>query len=161
LPALAGAACSDDGEGEPATQLHANIESRSGSTLYGDITFTPQNGTVFVSAYVHEAPRELVMLGLHIHEHGDCGAPESDASAAGDHWNPDGQSHGRPATVDSHLGDVGNITVDIDRNGLLKQELPNRKWTFASGRAATDLRGRSVVVHELEDTWDPAQANEG
>lgn len=47
--------------------------------------------------------------GFHIHQIGDCGG--QGALAAGGHFNPTNQSHGKPS-VDSHRGDLGNIYAD-------------------------------------------------
>jgi Cu-Zn family superoxide dismutase len=50
--------------------------------------------------------------GIHIHEIGDCSAP--DASSAGDHFSPDGDPHGSPDAGNDahHAGDLGNVTAD-------------------------------------------------
>ena len=48
--------------------------------------------------------------GLHIHELGDCRAP--DASSAGGHFNPQGTEHGGPEGEKRHAGDLGNVHAD-------------------------------------------------
>ncbi|XP_075425843.1 copper chaperone for superoxide dismutase isoform X2 [Ascaphus truei] len=77
---------------------------------------------------------------IHIHEFGDL----SDACAScGEHYNPDGNSHGGPGDADRHVGDLGNILANKDGRATFRLEDERLKvW---------DVIGRSVVVDGAED----------
>jgi Cu-Zn family superoxide dismutase len=81
--------------------------------------------------------------GVHIHEKGDCSAP--DAASAGAHFNPTQKHHGGPTGDERHAGDLGNIEPDASGRAQL------------SWRGKLDLTGpnsiigKSVVIHEKED----------
>src|SRR5699024_2863077 len=52
------------------------------------------------------------MHAFHIHESGQCEAPDFDA--AGDHYNPEDDNHGFDDSDGPHLGDMPNIAVGED-----------------------------------------------
>ena len=85
--------------------------------------------------------------GLHIHEHGDCSAP--DAASTGDHFSPADDPHGAPADPagQHHAGDLGNVTADD--SGTATGQLTARALSLEPG--AVDVVGRAVVVHAGED----------
>lgn len=119
------------------------LEARSGSAISGSATFTQVGNEVRVVVEVKGAtPGEH---GLHVHEVGDCSAP--DAKSAGNHFNPGNQAHGSPTADPHHGGDFGNITVGPD--GSARLELNLAGLTVASG--ASSVVGRSLVLHEKPD----------
>ena len=119
------------------------IEARSGSAISGSATFTQVGSEVRVVVEVKGAtPGEH---GLHVHEVGDCSAP--DAKSAGNHFNPGNQAHGSPSADPHHGGDFGNITVGPD--GSARLELALAGLTVASGPSS--VVGRSLVLHEKPD----------
>jgi superoxide dismutase, Cu-Zn family len=146
--ALAGCAIPGRG-GHPPDALPrtavAMIEPRSGSTAEGVATFTEtEDGVRLV---VQMAGMEPGLRAMHIHEYGDCSAP--DASSAGGHWNPDFHTHGAIHQTDrAHRGDIGNIEIGPDGRGRL--EITTRLWTLG-GDAMTSVVGRSIVVHAGAD----------
>ncbi|KAK2508246.1 hypothetical protein MC885_018055, partial [Smutsia gigantea] len=74
--------------------------------------------------------------GLHVHH-------------CGDHFNPDGTSHGGPQDSDRHRGDLGNVHADADGRAIFRIEDEQLKvW---------DVIGRSLVIDEGED--DLGQGN--
>jgi superoxide dismutase, Cu-Zn family len=83
--------------------------------------------------------------GLHIHEQGDCSAP--DASGAGGHFNPLDNPHGAPGE-NTHLGDLGNIKADSD--GTAKVVVKVAGGTLDSG-ASTDVIGKAFILHAKAD----------
>ena len=85
------------------------------------------------------------MHGLHIHETGDCSAP--DAMSAGGHWNPTMHMHAAPG-ASAHLGDLGNITVADNGTGTLTQMNPS--WEIGS-TGAMNLVGKAVILHAMPD----------
>jgi superoxide dismutase, Cu-Zn family len=82
--------------------------------------------------------------GFHIHEFGDCSAP--DAASAGGHFNPTGADHGARTAEDRHVGDLGNI--EADENGIAKISYVDEHLSFDGNRS---IIGRGVIVHEKED----------
>ncbi|XP_060031947.1 copper chaperone for superoxide dismutase [Erinaceus europaeus] len=78
--------------------------------------------------------------GLHVHQFGDL---TEDCSSCGDHFNPDGTSHGGPQDPERHRGDLGNIKADGDGRASFRME----DWQLK----VWDVIGRSVVVDERED----------
>lgn len=78
--------------------------------------------------------------GFHVHQYGDL---TKDCYSCGDHYNPDGTSHGGPQDTDRHRGDLGNIQADDGGRATFRIEDEKLKvW---------DVIGRSLVVDEGED----------
>uniref|UniRef100_A0A8C8X3W5 Copper chaperone for superoxide dismutase n=1 Tax=Panthera leo TaxID=9689 RepID=A0A8C8X3W5_PANLE len=78
--------------------------------------------------------------GLHVHQFGDL---TGNCSSCGDHFNPDGASHGGPEDSDRHRGDLGNVCADTDGRAVFRIEDKQLKvW---------DVIGRSLVIDEGED----------
>ena len=93
---------------QPINTAVADMNPTQGSTVKGKVTFEEKkHGVHLVADLTGLTPGEH---GFHIHEKGDCSAP--DGSSAGAHFNPTGKQHGDPGTVDYHLGDLGNIEAN-------------------------------------------------
>lgn len=74
------AACATSPKPPEGAQARATIEPKSGSRVTGWATFTDRStGGVRVEAHIENAPPGV--HGFHVHEKGDCSAP--DASSAG------------------------------------------------------------------------------
>uniref|UniRef100_A0A8C5N405 Superoxide dismutase [Cu-Zn] n=1 Tax=Leptobrachium leishanense TaxID=445787 RepID=A0A8C5N405_9ANUR len=85
--------------------------------------------------------------GVHIHEFGDL---SEGCASCGEHYNPDGSSHGAPGDIDHHVGDLGNIFANDDGQAAFRMENERVKvW---------NIIGRSLVVDEKED--DLGQGND-
>jgi Cu-Zn family superoxide dismutase len=82
--------------------------------------------------------------GFHIHEYGDCSAP--DATSAGGHFAPLGKPHGAPTSTDRHVGDLGNITAGED--GAAHLEWLDTHLAFSGPQS---ILGRAVIVHADPD----------
>lgn len=91
------------------------------------------------------------MHGIHIHETGDCSAP--DATSAGEHFNPDQMPHAGPQDMKRHTGDLGNI--EADQNGTVIIDMLDTKLSFEGMHS---IIGKAVVVHSGKDdlTSQPA-----
>src|SRR5688500_9497923 len=125
-------------------QARATIEPRSGSNVRGWAAFTDRStGGVRVEVHIENAPPGV--HGLHVHERGDCSAP--DASSAGAHFNPGGMPHAAPGETRRHAGDLGNITVEANGTGHL--ELVTDLLTVRPG--PNSVVGKSVIFHEKAD----------
>ncbi|XP_055987925.1 copper chaperone for superoxide dismutase [Sorex fumeus] len=78
--------------------------------------------------------------GLHVHQFGDL---TNDCSSCGEHFNPDGASHGGPQDAERHRGDLGNVCANADGRATFRMEDERLKvW---------DVIGRSLVIDEGED----------
>jgi Cu-Zn family superoxide dismutase len=129
-----------------ATSAKATLESTTGNTVTGVATFAKASGLVTLTLTIKGATPGK--HGTHIHVMPDCGM---NAANAGGHWNPDMHNHGSAAAdagALSHLGDLGNITIDSAGAGELK--VSKAEWTLGDG-ALTDVVGHAVVFHANED----------
>lgn len=132
------------------------LEARSGTEVHGTVTFTE----VEMRAGSRNVGREIIVeydiqglpagktRGFHIHEYGDCSAP--DASSAGGHFNPGGHDHGAHDADDSHAGDLGNITANADGRAKGDMRISANKFTVA-GEDANNILSKSVIVHVAQD----------
>lgn len=84
--------------------------------------------------------------GFHIHEHGDCSAP--DATSAGGHFNPTHKKHGSPEDTDRHVGDLGNILAD--QNGIAHLDRVDK---VISLNGPNSIIGKSIIIHEKADDF--------
>lgn len=131
----------------------ATLEPRSGSQVGGKVSFTPVGDKLLVEAHVTGlSPGEH---GFHVHEGGDCSAP--DASGAGGHLNPAGMPHGhhhRMQPGQRHAGDLPNLVADVSGQVYYRAEVTGLKVE----RGAHGLIGRSVVVHADPDDYQSQPA---
>ena len=138
---MAGCASSAD---KAAPQAMATIISESGTKVQGRALFTQlPAGGVKTEVWIENATPGT--HGLHIHEKGDCSAP--DATSAGGHFNPAGHPHAAPADQARHNGDLGNIEVGADGKGHL--EITSDLLTVSPG--PDSVIGKSVIFHEKAD----------
>ncbi len=149
---IAACAPSESPAPEPAVDVDATAQespltamavlgAREGSAVSGTVRFEQAGGeTVIVADITGLEPGKN---GFHIHETGDCSAP--DFTSAGGHFNPLSADHGAPGS--GHIGDLGNLETDADGHAQLR-------WSLAGdhlGEGETSIVGRAVVVHEGED----------
>ena len=121
----------------------ATIEARSGSSLTGTAVAREAKGAVTITVDVAGIPEGV--HAVHIHEKGDCSAP--DAASAGPHFNPTNAPHAAPDAAQHHAGDFGNMTVGKDGKGHL--EITSSMLTVAAG--ANSVVGRAIIVHGKPD----------
>lgn len=84
--------------------------------------------------------------GMHIHENGDCSAP--DASSAGDHFNPHDMPHGGRTAPQRHTGDLGNITAN--ESGIVEIDIDDSTISF---EGEDSVLGKALVVHASGDDY--------
>src|SRR5690606_25924262 len=96
------------------------------------------------------------MHGFHIHETGDCSAP--DASSAGAHFAPQGNPHGSPTMEEPHhAGDMGNIRADD--NGVAMVQLT---FDTLSLESPNSIVGKAVIIHaQVDDLQTQPSGNAG
>jgi Cu-Zn family superoxide dismutase len=144
-------AAGDPGQvGPPATDIvfaRAVIEPTAGNTAKGAILFSESSGRVNISGELSGLAPGL--HGLHIHEQGDCSAP--DASSAGGHFEPGDDPHGSPLSgpEDHHVGDLGNVSANV--LGAATIDSFDTEMTLDAGIAS--ITGRAVIVHAESDDF--------
>jgi Cu-Zn family superoxide dismutase len=135
--------------GKPAAM--AELSPTIGNAAHGTVTFEQKGDAVVARAEVKGlAPGSL--HGFHIHETGDCSAP--DASSAGAHFDPTVSLHGGPAGELRHGGDLGNLKADA--NGVARGNVTVGGISVDGG--PDRIVGRAVVIHAAADdlTSQPA-----
>jgi Cu-Zn family superoxide dismutase len=83
--------------------------------------------------------------GIHIHQNGDCSAP--DFSSAGAHFNPGREPHACPPAEPRHAGDLGNLVVGSDGKAHLQVTSPD----ISLEQGPSSVMGLSVVLHSSTD----------
>jgi Cu-Zn family superoxide dismutase len=124
----------------------AQLAPTQGSTASGTATFVERSGKLIVDGrFKGLTPGQH---GIHIHEKGDCSAP--DASSAGGHFNPTGESHGAPDSASRHGGDFGNITADANGDATLSATLDAGRAGIGN-LASNSIAGKALVIHADPD----------
>lgn len=122
----------------------AQLAPRSGSAVAGTVSFSEVAGGVMVKARVSGlTPGEH---GFHIHEVGDCSAP--DASSAKGHFNPTAKAHGHHGSAEHHGGDMPNLVANAQGEATYEFELKGGALAGQMG-----IVGRSVVIHADPDDY--------
>lgn len=130
-------------DGDAAPQAKATLQSKSGSSVTGEIRFLRiADDKVQVIADVHGLTPGR--HGFHIHQTGDCSA--EDGSSAGDHFAISDGPHGMPDSPRRHTGDLGNLPAD--EKGDAHLEFTDALIDLQGERSVI---GRAVIVHATVD----------
>lgn len=132
------------GAGGEDLNAAAEIQPTEGNDARGSIRLSSGNGTVRMSGTI--TGLEPGEHGFHIHESGDCSAP--DGSSAGEHFNPHDDPHGSPQAPENahHVGDFGNVTANEDGEAQIDIEDPEMKLS-----GAESVIGKALIVHADRD----------
>lgn len=120
----------------------ARLQPAAGQDVQGEVLFRETDQGVRVQVVAHGLTPG--MHGFHVHEIGDCSAP--DFESAGAHFAPAGHPHGAPA-AESHAGDLGN--VEADANGTVETVIMARHVELDPGQRS--IVGRAIVIHAQPD----------
>jgi len=93
--------------------------------------------------------------GLHVHTVGQCAG--AGFTSAGAHWNPTGKQHGRDNPMGAHQGDLPNLVIGSNGNGVLDFTIAG--GSLSNGPAALlDADGAAIVIHAAADDYktDPS-----
>jgi Cu-Zn family superoxide dismutase len=131
----------------PSAQARADLQSRSGSSSTGQVTFA-QHGDVVVVRGEVRGLKPNAEHGFHVHEKGDCSS--ADAMSAGGHFNPSGKPHGHFGHGAHHAGDMPNLKADA--SGVARIDIRLDAVTVTSG-TPNGIVGRSVVIHRDPDDY--------
>jgi Cu-Zn family superoxide dismutase len=140
--------------GPAASGATVQLAATQGHEARGSLTLTAEAEGVRVKGAV-EGLKPTGEFGFHIHEKGDCSAP--DASSAGPHFNPGNAVHGNPEGGAHHAGDMYNLKSD--GQGVARVDVLARGTTLGGGQP-TDVAGRAIVVHEKADDYSSQPAGD-
>jgi superoxide dismutase, Cu-Zn family len=130
---------------EPA-RATAQLTPTKGNKTFGEATFEEVGGKVRAIIYV-QGLKPGQDHGLHIHEAGDCSAP--DAMSAKGHFNPHNKPHASPTSAERHAGDLPSIRGGKDGRGKVDVEVDQ----ITVGPGPASIVGRAVVVHADPDDY--------
>lgn len=139
------ASCNDY---EAPQKAVASIQSKSGGTITGSVSFTEKNKIVTMVADLSNVAKPG-KHAIHIHAVADCTA--ADGSSAGGHWNPVDTEHGKWGINSYHKGDIGNILVD--NNGKGKLEKITDQWCIGCDDDNKNILGKSIIIHQAADDF--------
>ncbi len=131
----------------PSITASAPLEAKSGSSVSGVVRFEEvmADGVPAVRVTVDAANVAPGIHGFHVHEKGDCSAP--DATSAGGHFNPAGHPHAGPDAAARHAGDFGNVEASAD--GRVNVSYLMHGVTLGSGTSS--IAGKAIVLHAKRD----------
>jgi Cu-Zn family superoxide dismutase len=132
-------------EGEEMSGFAVALAPTKGSSATGTVMAMSMGGGVHFSGVI--AGLTPGPHGVHIHEKGDCSAP--DGSSAGGHFNPKSANHGAPDRIPHHAGDLGNIVAGAD--GRAELNVHDADVTLEPGDAS--VNGRAIIVHAGPDDF--------
>jgi Cu-Zn family superoxide dismutase len=130
-----------------ATSANVELSATQGHSVTGSIAIAPMGDGVHLTGSLQGLPPNGE-FGFHIHEKGDCSAP--DASSAGAHFNPAGVEHGNPREGAHHAGDIPNAKSDAQGAAQINVHVDG--LTLGDG-GGSDVIGKAVVVHEKADDY--------
>ena len=136
------------------TEAVCVIHATQGNTAKGVVRFSVVDQQVRIVADIEGLPPNT-KHGFHIHEYGDCSAP--DGNSAGGHYNPQDAPHGLPPAAERHAGDLGNLEADAD--GKAHYELTVDNIMIAGPH--NPVLGRSIIIHGKEDDGGQPTGNAG
>ena len=142
-------------KGMAVKEAIAVVHPTSSSSCKGIVHFTEVTGGVRVVADI-EGLTPNSTHGFHIHEFGDCSAP--DATSAGGHYDAAmTMHHGKPEDMVRHTGDMGNIQADAAGKAHLELLLKGAMI----GDMEAPILGRAVIVHANADDFSQPVGNAG
>jgi Cu-Zn family superoxide dismutase len=124
----------------------AELEPTRGNNVRGTVSFVQSADRVRVSGTV-SGLQPYSQVGFHIHEAGDCSS--GDGMSAKGHFNPEGKSHGNPASRDRHAGDMPMLRADASGSASVSADLDI--ITVAPG--PNSVVGRGLIVHVQPDDY--------
>jgi Cu-Zn family superoxide dismutase len=128
----------------------AELLPTTGNEARGSVVFTLTEGMEGVHIEARMAGLLPGQHGFHIHELGDCGAP--DGSSAGEHFAPDNTPHGSPddPPAERHAGDLGNIEAGANGEAVYMRH----DGLVSLLHGPPSILGKAIIVHEGPDDFE-------
>lgn len=127
------------------THAIATLKPTKDSKVSGVVTFLVVDNGVRVIADIDGL--KPGNHGFHVHEKGDCSAP--DGSSAGAHFDPEHKhQHASPENENRHVGDLGNVLAD--NRGHAHYDRVDK--VIVLGGENTVI-GRAIIVHSDADDF--------
>lgn len=124
--------------------ITAAFKASEGGDFDGNVELTEtEAGVKVVIDIVRGPPGEK---GAHIHQKADCSDIKN--KSMGGHFDPNDNPHGLPGALQTHVGDMGNLTIGPGGEGHLVFEIRNANLTPGDRMS---LRNRAVVIHTGPD----------
>ena len=135
-----------DNQDDEDQAIDVDLENDDGESV-GTVTLEEESEGVEVTLEGENLPKG--MHAFHIHESGQCEAPDFDS--AGGHFNPEDDNHGYDDSDGPHLGDMPNIAVGED--GEVTQSFLVKDVTLDEDGDHSLLAdgGTSLIIHEGAD----------
>ena len=155
------AACQTTPPPDPL-KASAQLQPTKGNKTFGEATFEQVGDKVRVAIFV-QGLKPGQDHALHIHEVGDCSAP--DGMSAKGHFNPDGMPHGHWRRPNRHAGDLPALKADkagrarIASRSDTDDRISNDRGNFVDVDIITlkpgpaNIIGRAVIVHADPDDY--------
>lgn len=140
------AACQTTPPPDPL-KASAQLRPTKGSKTIGEATFEEQGDKLVRVVVFVQGLKPGQEHGIHIHEKGDCSAP--DAMSAGGHFNPLGKPHGHPGGAERHAGDLPALKANKEGRANIHADVDI--ITLTPG--PTSIIGRALVVHADPDDF--------
>jgi len=140
------AACQTTPPPDPL-KASAQLRPTKGNKTFGEVTFEEAGDKLVRVVVFVQGLKPGQEHGLHIHEKGDCSAP--DAMSAGGHFNPLGKPHGHPGSSERHAGDLPALKANKEGRANVHVDLGD----IALKPGPTSIIGRAVVVHADPDDY--------
>ncbi len=130
----------------------ADLKPTQGNQTKGHLTLTEEKNGVRIRGTI-SGLAENSAHGFHVHEKGDCSAP--DAKSAGEHLNPNHAQHGKAESGPHHLGDMDNLKADSHGDVSVNVLISGAKLGDGS---LDDLVGKAFIVHATADDYQTQPA---
>ncbi|HTM92411.1 MAG TPA: superoxide dismutase family protein [Flavisolibacter sp.] len=140
-------ACNSSKKDQPAFATATLTGTKPDTAVSGMVQFSSDGNKVKLTLQLTIPSMPNKAVAVHIHQNGNCGEI---GQAAGGHWNPTNQMHGKWGGNNYHLGDIGNVTLDAKGNGHLEMETD--KWSIG-GDDKTNVLNHSIIVHNGTDDF--------
>jgi superoxide dismutase, Cu-Zn family len=131
----------------PTAGASVQLSPTQGNSAAGTLNLVAEGNSVRVTGTLQNLSPNGE-FGFHIHENGDCSAP--DASSAGAHFNPTSAQHGNPQGEIHHAGDM--LNAKSDAQGMAMVDAVASGVSIDSGQP-NSVRGKAIVLHEKADDY--------
>ncbi|TCP69715.1 superoxide dismutase family protein [Baia soyae] len=134
-------------------KAQAEIINSKGATI-GKAEFWQEQDYVMARVTVKDLPEGP--HGIHVHTVGKCDVPTFET--AGAHLNPAEKKHGIENAAGPHAGDLPNLEINDNGEGMAEFALENVTLKGNQGNSLFHPGGTAIVIHKDKDDYktDPS-----